>query len=63
MLSLTHPFKRPSPRHYALLDEQNRCRMLLSAVERPLGNRWMEVGEACLGMLGKPLPNNARPTS
>lgn len=28
-------FQRPKRRHYALLDEEHRCRMLLTAIEPP----------------------------
>jgi len=61
MSLLTRLFSRPVRRHYALLDEQQRCRMLLTATERPNGERWVEIGEASLGMLGQPLAHAPRP--
>lgn len=62
MFLLIRLFARPARRHYALLDEQQRCRMLLTATERPRGERWVEVGEARLGMLGQPLTPASRPS-
>ncbi|SFI83932.1 hypothetical protein SAMN05216194_101585 [Stutzerimonas kunmingensis] len=38
--------RRRKPRHFALLDEQGRCRMLLSSAGRPDGANWVEVEEA-----------------
>ncbi|MCQ4277592.1 hypothetical protein NA643_00700 [Pseudomonas stutzeri] len=49
-------FRHRPPRHYALLDDQDRCRMLLTAKERPHGERWVEIAEIRLGWIGKPLP-------
>lgn len=49
--------RRSAPRHYALLDEQRCCRMLLTATKRPDGDRWVEVSEMRLGLIGKPLPD------
>lgn len=54
---LTALFRRPTRRrHYVLLDDQHRCRMLLTAIERPRGDSWVAVGEVCLAMIGQPLP-------
>ncbi|WP_313085182.1 hypothetical protein [Pseudomonas sp.] len=52
-------FRRPAPRHYALLDERQHCCMLLTAAERPSGAHWVEVIENRLAWLGKPLPPSA----
>ena len=52
-LALLRP---PRRRHYALLDEQRRCRMLLTAEQRPRGERWVEVPEIRLEWIGKPVP-------
>ncbi|MGE6529100.1 hypothetical protein ACQKEM_08755 [Pseudomonas sp. NPDC077382] len=49
-------FRHRPPRHYALLDDEDRCRMLLTAKERPHGERWVEIAEIRLGWIGKPLP-------
>ncbi|QWV16945.1 hypothetical protein [Stutzerimonas zhaodongensis] len=49
-------FRQHPPRHYALLDDQDRCRMLLTAKKRPIGERWVEIAEVRLGWIGKPLP-------
>ncbi|HBM09864.1 hypothetical protein CXF92_09340 [Pseudomonas sp. Choline-3u-10] len=49
-------FRQHLPRHYALLDDQDRCRMLLTAKKRPIGERWVEIAEIRLGWIGKPLP-------
>ncbi|MEL7558422.1 hypothetical protein [Stutzerimonas chloritidismutans] len=49
-------FRQRPLRHYALLDEQDRCRMLLTAKERPHGERWVEIAEIRLNWIGKPLP-------
>ncbi|MCQ4295769.1 hypothetical protein NAU58_09300 [Pseudomonas stutzeri] len=48
--------RRRTPRHFALLDEQGRCRMLLSSVHRPTGAEWVEIHEARLGWIGRELP-------
>lgn len=56
MSSWTRLFQRPKRRHFALLDEQRRCRMLLTAVERPSSTQWIEVPEIRLVWLGKPIP-------
>ncbi|MFV0455998.1 MAG: hypothetical protein ACK5NQ_13580 [Pseudomonas sp.] len=53
----TSLFQRPKRRHYALLDERNHCCMLLTAVERPRNERWIEVPEIRLEWLGKPIPD------
>ncbi len=58
---LTALFRRPARRHYVLLDDQHRCRMLLTAIERPHGDGWIEVDEIALGMIGQPLPPDALP--
>ena len=49
-------FQRPKRRHYALLDEEHRCRMLLTAVEPPRSERWIEVAEIRLDWIGKSIP-------
>ncbi|HCJ31260.1 MAG TPA: hypothetical protein DHV63_18670 [Pseudomonas sp.] len=61
MSLLTALFRRPLRRHYALLDDQHRCCLLLTAMERPHGDRWAEVGEISLGMIGRPLPSVTPP--
>lgn len=48
--------RRSAPRHYALLDEQRCCRMLLTAAQQPNGDGWVEVPEMRLSLIGKPLP-------
>lgn len=48
MLLLDRLFRRRPLRHYALLDESNRCCMLLTAASRPSGERWVEVVESRL---------------
>ncbi|MBS67067.1 MAG: hypothetical protein CMK98_01650 [Pseudomonas sp.] len=50
--------RRRKPRHFALLDEQGRCRMLLSSACRPDGANWVEVEEARLSWIGRRLPTN-----
>ena len=52
--------RRRAPRHYALLDEAGRCRMLCSSLQRPQGAGWVEVSDACLGWLDRPLPAGVR---
>jgi hypothetical protein len=52
-------FQRRQRRHYALLDDKHHCRMLLSAAQRPTGDRWVEVAEARLAWIGQPLPRIA----
>lgn len=47
-------FGRRALRHYALLDDQQRCAMMLTAEQRPQGERWVEIAEIRLGWLGKP---------
>lgn len=59
MSLLTALLRRPAPRHYALLDEQRRCRMLLTSIAPPRGDGWVEVDEIGLGMIGRPLPHTA----
>ncbi len=61
MRLLTALFRRPARRHYVLLDDQHRCRMLLTTIERPHGDGWIEVGKITLGMIGQPLPPGALP--
>lgn len=51
--------RRSAPRHYALLDEQRCCRMLMTATKQPDGDHWVEVPEMRLGLIGKPLPHAA----
>lgn len=48
--------RRPMRRHYAFVDDQDCCRMLLTAVNRPHGERWIEVREIRLDWIGKPIP-------
>ncbi|NKQ10310.1 hypothetical protein [Pseudomonas sp. SST3] len=62
MSLLTALLRRPAPRHYVLLDDQRRCRMLLTSIAPPHGDRWVEVDEICLGMIGQSLPHTAYPT-
>lgn len=62
MSLLTVIFWRPVRRHYALLDEERCCRMLLTATERPHGEHWVEVDDVCLGMIGRPLKPVTHPT-
>lgn len=52
-------FSRQERRHYALLDDKRHCRMLLTATQRPEGDRWVEVVEARLAWIGRPLPQIA----
>lgn len=59
MTLLTALFRRPIRRHYALLDDQQRCRMLLTSTQRPHGERWIEVMEIRLGWIGQALPQMA----
>lgn len=49
-------FRPRAARHYALLDNQQCCCMLLTAKQRPQGERWVEITEIRLGWIGKPLP-------
>ncbi|KRW73524.1 hypothetical protein ACYCFL_07970 [Stutzerimonas nitrititolerans] len=56
MSSWTRLFQRPKRRHFALLDEERRCRMLLTTVERPCSAQWIEVPEIRLDWIGKPIP-------
>lgn len=55
--------RQPRRRHYALLDEQRRCRMLLTAEQPPRGANWVEVPEICLQWIGKPVPGAAMTSS
>jgi hypothetical protein len=48
---------RSTPRHYALLDDQRCCRMLMTATRQPAGDHWVEVPEMRLGLIGKTLPH------
>lgn len=48
--------RRSPHRHYAFVDENDCCRMLLTAANRPRGERWVEVREIRLDWIGKPLP-------
>jgi len=50
--------RRRKPRHFALLDEQARGRMLLSSAGRPDGANWVEVEEARLSWIGQHLPTD-----
>jgi hypothetical protein len=59
MSSLNKLFRRRARRHYALLDDQHFCRMLLTADARPPGERWVEIPEIRLGWIGKRLPQAA----
>ena len=59
MSLLTALLRRSARHHYVLLDDQHRCRMLLTAIKRPRGDGWIEVGEISLGMIGHPLPPDA----
>lgn len=52
------PLRQPKRRHFALLDEQRLCRMLLTAQERPRGERWVEVPEIRPDWIGKPVPQS-----
>ena len=60
MSLLTALFQRPVRRHYALLDEEQCCRMLLTAAQPPRSGHWVQVDEICLGWIGRPLPKEAR---
>lgn len=60
MSLLTALFHRPVRHHYALLDEDQCCRMLLTAVQPPERGNWVQVDEICLGWIGRPLPHQAR---
>ncbi|AHL74452.1 hypothetical protein CH92_04855 [Stutzerimonas stutzeri] len=59
MTLLTALFRRPTRRHYALIDDQQRCRMLLTSTQRPHGELWFEVMEIRLGWIGQSLPQAA----
>lgn len=48
--------RQPKHRHFALLDEQRLCRMLLTAQEQPPGERWVEVPAIRPEWIGKPVP-------
>ena len=50
--------RRRKPRHFALLDERGRCRMLLSSAGRPDGANWVEVEEARMSWIGQHLPTD-----
>ena len=60
MSLLTALFNRPSRHHFALLDEDQCCRMLLTATQPPQSGHWVQVDEICLGWIGRPLPQQAR---
>jgi len=47
---------RPKPRHFALLDKHDRCRMLLSSAGKPEGAGWIEIQELRLSWIGQQLP-------
>lgn len=51
--------RQPPRRHYALLDEERRCRMQLTAAERPKGESWIEIPEIRPEWIGKKLPSPA----
>ena len=55
--------RRPVCRHYALLDEEQCCQMLLTAAEPPRNGHWVQVDEIRLGWIGRPLPQQARQAS
>ena len=59
MSLLTALFHRPVRHHYALLDEHQCCRMLLTAAQPPQRGNWIQVDEICLGWIGRPLPRQA----
>jgi len=59
MRQLISLLRRRPPRHFALLDEHGRCRMLLSSVCKPEGVAWVEVEEARLSWIGQPLPTDS----
>lgn len=48
--------RRRTLRHFALLDENGLCRMLLSSSEKPAGAKWIEIHEARLSWIGHEIP-------
>jgi len=50
--------RQPRYRHYALLDGDHHCRMLLTAAERPTGERWREIPEIRPEWIGRKLPDD-----
>ncbi|ABP78800.1 conserved hypothetical protein [Stutzerimonas stutzeri A1501] len=56
MRQLISLLRRRPARHFALLDEHGRCRMLLSSACKPAGAAWVEVEEVRLSWIGQPLP-------
>ncbi|MGB3126057.1 MAG: hypothetical protein WBB95_19775 [Pseudomonas sp.] len=47
-------------RHYALLDLQGHCLAFKQCSLPPVGEGWVEVAEAHLGWMHRPLPASAR---
>ncbi|MHB0763069.1 hypothetical protein ACYCFC_01490 [Stutzerimonas sp. NM35] len=58
MLMSLAVLRRPMRRHYAFVDDEDSCRMLLTAASRPHGERWVEVREIRLDWIGKPIPSS-----
>ncbi|QXQ19721.1 hypothetical protein [Pseudomonas tolaasii] len=47
-------------RHYALLDNHGHCLAFKQCGLPPVGDGWVEVTEAHLGWMHRPLPSSAR---
>ncbi len=60
MSLLTALFSRPERHHYALLDENQCCRMLLTAAQPPQNGNWIQVDDIHLSWIGRPLPQQTR---
>lgn len=60
MRQLLSLLRRRTPRHFALLDEHGRCRMLLSSIDRPTSAAWIEIDEVRLSWIGQELPADCR---
>jgi hypothetical protein len=50
-------------RHYALVDQHGICLSFKHCAQQPCGQGWVEVHDANLYWLHRPLPSSARVTS
>ncbi|MGE7990196.1 hypothetical protein ACQKPE_03930 [Pseudomonas sp. NPDC089554] len=53
-------FRRPRHNTYARLDADGLCLGFKQCSQAPGGSGWVQVSEAHLGWLGRPLPASAR---
>ncbi|MBJ9976689.1 hypothetical protein IAE35_10065 [Pseudomonas sp. S75] len=53
-------FKRSRDNTYARLDGEGKCLAFKRCGQAPTGSGWVQVSEAHLAWLGRPLPGSAR---